>query len=106
MTYIPSPPLIVAVATDSPAMRWRVRRYGRDLELLAALKDAVQHDRSQNSYRRGGLFSPAPAPIQTEAREIEILRLTRELELEHAESAGLVPVWDRLGGPPSKPEGT
>ena len=106
MSYTPSPPPIVAFATDNPAMRERVARYGRDLDRLAALKSAVAFDRSQNSYRRGGLFSGPPAPIPTEAREIEVLRLTRELELEHAAIAGLVPVWDRLGGAPSTPEAT
>ena len=106
MSYTPSPPPIVAVATDNPAMRERVARYGRDLERLASLKAAVDWDRSQNSYRRGGLFSSAPAPIPTELREIEVLRLARDLEREHAEIASLVRMWDRLGGPPSSPKET
>jgi hypothetical protein len=90
-------PIVVFSSTD-PAMVERVNQYARDLARLEALRLAVESDRSRNLYRRGGLFSPAPAPIPTESREIEIMRAARELELERAKIAGLIPVSDHLGG--------
>ncbi len=97
---------IVAASTMDPELRERIDRYNRDCDRLGRLEDRVESDRISNRYRTGGWFSAPPPPIETSSRELEALRLARELELERAAIGGLCPIWDRLGGEPSRPKGT
>jgi len=60
-------------------------------------------DRLSNRYRHGGLFSGPPPPIATERREIEALRLARELESEYAQIAKACPIASSLDAPMSVP---